>query len=83
MSLIETDLPDLKILDKISVNLYAGKSLKSSNWKAGIGIERELININDLFSIGMGGYVTKGVKEMFNPKAPINYSVGLSLTGKF
>lgn len=82
LALIETK-SKLKILDKISVNVYAGKSLKSSNWKAGIGIEKELFNINNIISIGAGYWMTKSVKNMFNSKFPINHSIGLSLTGRF
>lgn len=80
--MLETD-SDLKIIDKISVNLYAGKSLSSGNWKAGIGIEKELFNIAHLFSIGGGVYFTRDVRDMFNKKSPTNIAVGLSLTGRF
>jgi hypothetical protein len=81
-SLLESK-SDLKIFDKISLNVYAGKSLTTDVWKAGIGIEKELININDLVSIGGGYYMTKSVNEMLDMKAMIDHSVGLSFTGKF
>ncbi len=81
VSLIETK-SDIKILDKISINVYAGKSLKSDSWKAGIGIEKEIVGLK-MFSIGGGYYMTKEVKNMFNGKSPINHSIGFSISGKF
>ena len=74
---------DIKILDKISVNVYAGKSLTSSNWKAGIGIEKKIVDIGKIFSVGAGVYATRNVKDFFSKETKTNYSIGLSLTGKF
>lgn len=82
VALVETK-SKFKLLDKISVNVYVGKSLKSSDWKAGIGIEKELFNINNIISIGGGYYITKEIKTMFGSGSKINHSIGLSLTGKF
>lgn len=82
VAFIETD-SDLKIIDKISVNVYAGKSLSSGNWRAGIGIEKEIFNLSNLFSIGGGVYFTREIREMFNKKSPTNIAIGLSLSGRF
>lgn len=73
----------IKILDKISVNLYAGKSLTSNNWKSGIGIEKKILKVADIFDVGIGAYVTRNVKDMFSKKTKTNYSIGFSLTGRF
>ncbi len=82
VALIETKF-DLKIIDKISVNVYAGKHLSSGNWRAGVGIEKDIFDISNLFSIGGGVYFTRDIKDMFSKESPTNIAIGLSLSGRF
>lgn len=92
VSLYETKVKDtsgkkkiLKVIDNISVDVYGGRNLKTSQTEFGLGVDKGF-DIKNLFRIGAGIYVTKSTKDMFSKegwrKAP-NISLGLSGSWKF
>ncbi len=82
VALYETE-SKIKILDGISVNAYAGKELIfGDDATVGLGIEKEIVNVNDLIKVGAGVYATKKLKNIFDGKRP-NFNVSLSGTFRF
>lgn len=69
-------------MDAVSFNLYAGKSLHDYESKIGIGIEKNIININDLVDIGLGMYATKDTDKLLDNVRP-DVSIGVSGTLRF
>lgn len=81
IALVETK-SKIKVIDGISVNVYGGKELKTKKTTIGIGVEKNLIDVNDLIKIGMGFYATERVDELMYLKRP-DFSIGVSGTLRF
>ena len=76
----------IKILDKISVNVAGVKNLSTDDVHFGIGIEKNILNIGNVFDIGAGVYMTKSVKDMFSADTWATlpeFNVGISGTWRF
>ena len=73
----------IKILDKISIDVFGGKNLKTNKVIAGVGVMKKLVNIKDLIDVGAGVFATKPVADFLNMKVRPDFSVGISGSWKF
>ena len=75
-----------KVLDKWSLNGFAGSNLNRDKVTLGIGIEKHVVDIKDAVRIGVGVYATKDARDFLYlqglKKLP-NVKLGISGTWRF
>jgi len=75
-----------KVLDKWSVNAFAGNNINRDKVTLGVGIEKHIVDIKDTIRIGAGIYATKDARDflyMQGLKKMPNVKVGISGTWRF